>query len=294
MVRNLQTIKDIRLYLETELGDIYPPEEIKALSNIVIGSVLGSGNRQRIYFSDTIADPEQQSEIIRLCNGLKEGIPVQYLLGETVFCGCLIKLNRETLIPRPETEELVDLVIRENRNYKGNIIDFGTGSGCIAIALAVNLPGASVTGTDNSPGALRQAGENAQLNNASISLVMDDMLELNPLFPAQPEFKAGIIVSNPPYVMLSEKKFMKRNVLDYEPHGALFADDSEPLLFYKAILRRAEGILLPGGRIYFEINETQGSRMAELMRAQGYRETRVVSDINGKDRIVKAIKDDTK
>jgi release factor glutamine methyltransferase len=283
---NLQTVKDIRIYLQGELWDQYPEEEIKAISSMLLKSVLGTEKNYQIYMADLGITEDQVKKIINICKGLKLGKPIQYLLGETTFYGCLIRLNSDTLIPRQETEELVDLIIRENKDYKGTLIDFGTGSGCIAIALAANLPGLSVTATDNSVMALRQAEENAQLNNVKIRFINDDILDSE----SSPEQEAGIIVSNPPYVRNSEKKAMQKNVLDFEPHKALFVDDSDPLVYYRAILRKADTILSAGGKIYFEINEAMGESMTMLIRSFGYPNIKLISDINGKDRIIKAIK----
>jgi release factor glutamine methyltransferase len=283
---NLQTVKDIRIYLQGELGGLYPDEEIKAITAILLKSVLGAEKNYQIYLNDLEVSEEQVSSIKNICSGLKLGKPIQYLLGETTFYGCRLKLNSATFIPRQETEELVDLIILENQDFRGTLIDFGTGSGCIAIALALNLPGLSVTGTDNSAIALQQAEVNARLNNVKIRFINDDILDTVSL----PEPEAGIIVSNPPYVRNSEKLLMKRNVLDFEPHSALFVDDSDPLVYYRAILRKADAIFNPGGKIYFEINEAFGEPMSCLIGSFGYRDIRIITDINGKDRIIKAIK----
>jgi release factor glutamine methyltransferase len=240
----------------------------------------------KAYLSDESVNSVQASRIIDISLDLKSGKPIQYILGETTFYDCIIKLNGSTLIPRQETEELVDQVISDNRGYAGNIIDFGTGSGCIAIALASNLSGSRVTGTDISDEALKIAGENAILNNVKITLIKDDMLD-----PDCSQFgKAGIIVSNPPYVRKSEIKDMNKNVVEFEPHAALFVEDTDPLVYYNCILQKADRILDPGGRIYFEINEMLGKEMVQLLESYGYRDLHTVRDINGKDRIIKGTK----
>lgn len=284
---NIQTIKDIRFYLTKELEGIYQADELRAISNIVIRSALGLTKMHQAYMNDHIVSPGQSGKIINICQELKTGRPVQYILGETIFLNCPIKVNNSTLIPRPETEELADLIISENRGFTGNIIDFGTGSGCIAVTLAVNLPQSSVIGTDISWEVLKQAAENAELNNVNILFVKDDILNPDTI----PGEKAGIIVSNPPYVRNSEKSLMRKNVIDFEPHAALFVPDSDPLIFYNAILRKADGILIPGGKIYFEINEALGKSMVQLLESSGYTGVLIVRDINGKDRIIKGIKD---
>ncbi len=284
---NIHTIKDIRFYLLKELDKIYREPETSSLINIIIKTVTGVSKLHQLYNSDEPVSKLQVERIIEISNELKTGKPVQYILGETDFYGCKIRLNSETLIPRQETEELVHLIISENRNYRGNIIDLGSGSGCIAIALAANIPGSSVTGIDISESAVSMAGENALLNGVNVSFLKSDIFTLN----NKTVGKAGIIVSNPPYVRDSEKKSMNRNVLDFEPHRALFVPDSNPMMFYSAILKASETILLPGGRLYFEINEVMGSSMIELLGSAGYRGINVIKDINNKDRIVKGIKD---
>jgi len=284
---NIHTIKDIRFYLLKELDKIYREPETSSLINIIIKTVTGVSKLHQLYNSDEPVSKLQVERIIEISNELKTGKPVQYILGETDFYGCKIRLNSETLIPRQETEELVHLIISENRNYRGNIIDLGSGSGCIAIALAANIPGSSVTGIDISENAVSMAGENALLNGVNVSFLKSDIFTLN----NKTVGKAGIIVSNPPYVRDSEKKSMNRNVLDFEPHRALFVPDSNPMMFYSAILKASETILLPGGRLYFEINEVMGSSMIELLGSAGYRGINVIKDINNKDRIVKGIKD---
>ncbi len=282
----IQTIKDIRFYLAKELTGIYSLLEIRVLADLLIKTVTGRTKLHQLYDAGYPVSKSEVTQIIKFSNQLKTGKPVQYILGETIFYDCKIKLNSSTLIPRPETEELVDLIIRENKDYDGNIIDFGTGSGCIAIALAVNLPLADLTGIDISEDALRIARENADMNNVKVLFIKGDILDFN----KDSVDKAGIIVSNPPYVRNSEKALMGKNVLDFEPHQALFVENSDPLVFYNAILEHAENILLPGGRIYFEMNEAMGRSLVNLMESCGFSEIEIVSDINGKERIIKGRK----
>ena len=279
----IQTIKDIRSYLSRELEGTYPENETGAIATIIIRNVLVIRKLHEVYLTDQTVTGKQSAKIKSICRELKTGKPIQYILGETIFYDCPIRLNRSTLVPRPETEELVDLIIRENRGYKGTIIDFGTGSGCIAIALASNLPGSVVTGTDISVEALSIAYENAALNNVKVKFLQEDIFSPG----SGQEDEAGIIVSNPPYVRNSEKQLMSKNVLEFEPQTALFVPDSDPLVYYTAILKKAARILLPGGMIYFEINEVMGKPMAELLESYGYTDIRIVRDINGKERIIK-------
>lgn len=282
----IQTIKDIRSCLADELHEIYQEPEKNAIVSLIIMTLLGTSKLHQIYNSDQPVSNELSEKVFRICDELKTGKPVQYVLGETAFYDCTIKLNSSVLIPRQETEELVHLIINENKNFTGEIIDFGTGSGCIAIALAANLKGANITGIDISPEALSLASGNAILNNVNIRFMLADILNFN----TEKFGKAEIIVSNPPYIRQSEKKLMNRNVLDFEPHQALFVDNSDPLIFYREILKIAEKILNPGGRVYFEINEAMGSSMYDLMIEFGYKNAGIIKDINGKERFVKGTK----
>jgi release factor glutamine methyltransferase len=284
MAVNIQTIKDIRTYLAEELKDIYPKSETDALSRIVIETVTGITRPGQFYRMQQEVTSAATEKILEICKELKTGKPLQYILGETTFYNCRIKLNNETLIPRPETEELADLVIKENKDFTGTVLDLGTGSGCIAVALAANLPFADVQGVDISEKALTAAKENAIINNVKVRFVKDDIL--NPVS----RFPAGIIVSNPPYIRESEKLFMNKNVVDFEPHSALFVPDDDPLKYYRAIIKAAEDILMPGGKIYFEINETLGDPIYKLLESFRYTGIKIIQDINGRDRIVKGKK----
>lgn len=283
---NIQTIKDIRLFLSNELKYQYREEEISSIAGIIIRTVTGLSRLHEINDPGRKVTTEEAGKIIEYCNQLLTGKPLQYIIGETEFYNCLIRLNGSTLIPRPETEELVDLIIKENLNFSGRIIDLGTGSGCIAIALALNIKGAELTGTDISEEAVRISKENALLNNAVVNFETDDML--NPVKIA--DYKAGIIVSNPPYVRESEKSLMNRNVIDFEPHQALFVPDSDPLVYYKAIAHIAKKILTPGGMVYLEINEALDKEMMLLFDSEGYTGLKIIPDLSGKQRILKGVK----
>jgi release factor glutamine methyltransferase len=276
------TVKDIRKLFISGLKGIYQESEITAITNLILKTQLGIDRLHVLIDPEKIVAPENLERITRICTELKTGKPVQYVLGETIFYDCIIKVDSHTLIPRPETEELVDLVIKENRAFKGRITDLGTGSGCIAIALKRELPEATVTGIDISEGAIAKANENAVLNNVSVSFIKGDILKSD----MHQVLNGDIIISNPPYVLESEKQFMKPNILDFEPYNALFVPDDDPLLYYRAIVNLSEKTLKPGGRIYFEINETKGEEMKKLLDLHRYTEVRIVKDINGKDRII--------
>ena len=282
----LQTIKDIRYYLAKELGEIYHESEISAIANLIIKTETGISRLHQLYMSEQTITHSQSEKIVSICKELKTGKPIQYILGATIFYDCTIRVNNSTLIPRPETEELVDAVIKGNRGFTGKIVDIGTGSGCIAIALAANMPGADVSGIDISEEAIAMAKKNALLNGVKISFIKGDIFN----FDFEIVSKVGIIVSNPPYIRNSEKQFMSKNVLDFEPHSALFVTDSDPLVFYRTIIKAAKRILIPEGRLYFEINEAMGLPMVRLLEESRYSEILIIKDINGKERIIKGIK----
>jgi release factor glutamine methyltransferase len=226
-------------------------------------------------------------KINEIINELKEYKPIQYILGETEFYGCDIKINENTLIPRPETEELVRWILDETDGNRCKIFDIGTGSGCIAVALAKNNISAKVFASDNSEEALKVARENAGINNTDIIF-----FHFNINYPETSDILGlyDIIVSNPPYVTESEKRQMKKNVLKYEPHDALFVPDSDPLIFFRAILKFAESKLQPGGNIFFEINERFGKQMIQLLEKFNYHHIILRKDINNKDRMIKGTK----
>ncbi|HLN20381.1 MAG TPA: peptide chain release factor N(5)-glutamine methyltransferase [Bacteroidales bacterium] len=278
---NLLTINDLRPYLAEELSGLYNEEEIGALARIIIKTIFGAEWLHIINKSGTTIEISEITEIKRISDELKTGRPYQYVLGETEFYGCRIRVNEWVLIPRPETEELVNIIINENKNFSSTITDLGTGSGCIAIALAKNIPEATVNGVDISDEALKTAKENAELNKVKVTFRKDDILKLK-------NIESGIIVSNPPYVRLSEKNLMHRNVLDFEPHRALFVEDDDPLVFHRAIIMAAAS-LTEGVKIYMEINEALGKEIYSLLVSYGYSEVSVIKDLNGKDRFVKGI-----
>lgn len=222
-----------------------------------------------------------------IINELKENKPIQYILGETEFYGCNIKINQNTLIPRPETEEMVRWILNETDGIRCKIFDIGTGSGCIAIALAKNNISAKVFAADHSEEALKVARGNARINNTDITF-----FHFNVNFPETSDILDiyDIIVSNPPYVTESEKRQIKENVLKYEPYDALFVPDSDPLIFFRAILEFAQSKLQSGGNIFFEINERFGEQMVQLLEEFNYHHIILRKDINNKDRMIKGTK----
>ncbi len=283
MSDSFNTIKDIRTYLISELKNIYPENEITAITNHLLKTHFGLNRLQILTNSSTAVTKEMTNSIIRLTNELKTGKPLQYILGETFFYDCIIKVNKDTLIPRPETEELVDLIVKENKGFCGKIVDFGTGSGCIAVALGKIFPASCVTGIDISEAALEIARSNAALNKVKANFFKGDVL--NPDF--QTLAGTDIIVSNPPYVLESEKVHMHINILGFEPHQALFVPDNDSLKFYKAITGIATNIFNKKGRIYFEINERKGTEIHNMLLNEGFMDIKLMKDLNGKDRFIR-------
>ncbi|MEG2513888.1 MAG: peptide chain release factor N(5)-glutamine methyltransferase, partial [Bacteroidaceae bacterium] len=216
---------------------------------------------------------------------LQKHEPIQYIIGSTIFYGLKLKVDRNVLIPRPETAELVEMIIEENAERTLKIVDIGTGSGCIALSLSAHLPLAEVSAWDISEGALQLAKQNAETLSLKVHFEQRDALNL----PVIKE-KYDVIVSNPPYVRESEKAEMETNVLDWEPALALFVSDEDPLLFYRKIAEFGKQSLLPNGTIYFEINQTFGQQTKEMMEQLGYTQVEIIKDMFGKDRIAKAVR----
>ncbi|WDF62571.1 peptide chain release factor N(5)-glutamine methyltransferase [Flavobacterium sp. KACC 22763] len=221
-----------------------------------------------------------------LLKQLKKEVPIQYLLGKTNFYGLDFEVNENVLIPRPETEELVEWIINENatpdKSKKIRILDIGTGSGCIAISLAKNLPNAEVVAIDVSKKAIETAKRNAVQNNVEVTFVLLDILKEEEL-----KCQFDIIVSNPPYVRNLEKEEIKKNVLDYEPHLALFVEDNDALIFYRKIASLAKNALLEKGKLYFEINQYLGKEMIDLLEGMSFQNVELRKDIYDNDRMLK-------
>ncbi|WKL50367.1 peptide chain release factor N(5)-glutamine methyltransferase [Flavobacterium pectinovorum] len=217
-------------------------------------------------------------------NELKKEVPIQYLLGKTNFYGLDFEVNENVLIPRPETEELVEWIINENKEGKSKkikVLDIGTGSGCIAISLAKNLPNVEVYGIDVSKKAIETAKRNAINNNVDIIFMYQNILDTDVL-----ACNFDIIVSNPPYVRNLEKEEIKKNVLDYEPHLALFVDDNDALVFYRKIAALAKSGLKENGQLYFEINQYLGKEMTDLLEKMDFKNIELRKDIYDNDRMI--------
>lgn len=263
----------------------YPLAEAQAMARLLIEKATG------IRAHDAISDPKlllsisQNLLIDQFVDELKLQKPIQYILGETEFFGIRFKVNPSVLIPRPETEELVEWILANDKTGFPCILDIGTGSGCIAIALANKLPAAKVFAIDISAEAIAIAKENSMNANTSISFTQADVLALPKELKGSP---FDVIVSNPPYVRESEKNMMQPNVLNNEPKTALFVSDSNPLVFYTAIAKAAKANLKPYGWVYCEINEALGNETADVFSKMGFVAIDIKKDINGKDRFIRA------
>ena len=270
-------------YIRQSLLEIYPPEEVKALSMLICCDMLGLDALDIYMGKDIILSEWKQRELENIIFRLQKNEPIQYIRGFTEFRGRNFKVASGVLIPRPETAELVELVTKENPDAC-RLLDIGTGSGCIAISLDKELPNTSVEAWDISEEALAIARQNNKELEAGVTFLQRDVLSDD--WEKMPSF--DVIVSNPPYVTETEKKDMDANVLDWEPELALFVPDEDPLRFYSRIARLGRELLLPGGKLYFEINQAYGRETAHILEMNQYRDVRVIKDIFGKDRIVTA------
>ncbi|MBD1384781.1 peptide chain release factor N(5)-glutamine methyltransferase [Mucilaginibacter rigui] len=288
----MKTIKDVFLEFQQGLTGVYDSRETEAITLLVLEEITGMSRAKLKAFPGNEVDGEAVEKIQGILQELKTGKPVQYILGSTEFYGLSFLVNPATLIPRPETEELVEWII-ESKKLKVeskklvSILDIGTGSGCIAISLKKNLPDANVTAIDISAGALHTARQNAVINEVKVDFMEKDILNSS-------EFKVNsqkydIIVSNPPYVTLEDKLQMHQNVTGFEPHSALFVPENDPLIFYKAIADYALEYLSPGGLLFFEINENFGKETVELLTDKGFIDIELRRDMSGRDRMVKAV-----
>ncbi len=284
-------VTDVIRFFQEELTPLYEKEELKSIIAYCLEVWLGI---KRAEIGWRTQETMSESDLLKF-NGaikaLKKHKPIQYILGEADFYCLKFKVNEQVLIPRPETEELVDLIVKDYDKIdtlckKPVILDIGTGSGCIAIALKKNIPSAKVYAFDISESALEVAKFNAVLNNVEIEFVLADIL--NPLSIDQ--FKAysfDIIVSNPPYICDAEKKNMQKNVLDYEPPLALFVNDSDPLLFYKSITDFSLSTLKPTGKMYLEINQQLALESKHLLVDRGFINVELIKDLNMNYRILR-------
>ncbi len=279
-------LKALRTYFNSELKGYYPDTEISSFFHILSNQFLKLNRIDIALDLEKVITGNDYDKFQGAIERLKTYEPIQYITGETEFYSLTFKVNNNVLIPRSETEELVDWVLNSvDKNSNIKILDIGTGSGCIAISIAKNLSNAKVYALDVSPETLIVAKENAELNNVQLKFIEGDILKIHNI-----EDNFDIIVSNPPYVRQSEKTEMKSNVLDNEPHIALFVDDEDALQFYKAICQFSIDNLTKNGLLFFEINEYLGDEMKKLLKAYNFKEIELKQDLFGKDRMIKATK----
>ena len=280
-------VKTLKTYFSEELLGYYPETEITSFFHLLCEHILNLSRIDVTLSLYQVVSGKKYHKFQIAIERLKIYEPIQYIIGETEFYGLNFEVNNSVLIPRPETEELVDWIIKENKaKNEINILDIGTGSGCIAIALAKNLNNTKVFALDVSSEALNIAKKNAANNEVSIQFIEHDILNLGLEIK---DLKFDIIVSNPPYVRKLEKDLMQDNVLKHEPHLALFVDDDNALLFYKAITKFSKKHLSQNGQLYFEINENLGESTKDLLENKNFKHIELRQDINLKDRMLKGI-----
>ena len=298
------TLKNFRTYFTDTLKEIYPKTEIDTFFFLLIEEKLNLRRVDSVMQPDFLIADAILSELKIIIRRLQEEEPIQYILGNTDFYGLPFKVNKNTLIPRPETEELVEWITKEvtklqsdkvakldievistiNKEKTLSILDIGTGTGCIPISLAKNLSDVEISAIDVSSKALEVARQNATLNKVDVSFLEMDILETREL-PQQ----YNLIVSNPPYVRELEKVEISNNVLENEPHLALFVKDDNPLIFYSKIADLAKSNLKKDGLLFFEINQYLGKETVEMLKQKGFNMVELKKDLFGNDRMVKAI-----
>ncbi|GGH12815.1 peptide chain release factor N(5)-glutamine methyltransferase [Sphingobacterium alkalisoli] len=285
----MNTWRDIERAFLDELSNLYDSAEINAIFYIAIEHIghLKKGNY--LIEKNNSITPDQQQQLIEMLDQLKKGRPIQHLTNTAHFYGIEFNVDKHTLIPRPETEELVDLIVKTHRTQRNlHLIDIGTGTGCIPISVAKHLKDAQIWAIDISSEALEIAKKNAEKHAVTIQFILADILEWEFLFTNDERF--DIIVSNPPYITPAEKKDMHQNVLAFEPQLALFVESSAPLIFYDYISDFALKHLEKTGTLYFEINQYLSNETASLLCKKGFTQVQILKDINGVDRMISAKK----
>lgn len=269
--------------IRKELSGIYSCQEIDSLIVLIFDKLKGYSRTRLLLAQEEQLSDKERDDINKIVNRLKDHEPIQYVLGTTEFYGLSFWCVPGVLIPRPETEELVDWIVKENATSNPTIIDMGTGTGCIAISLQKFILQSTVWACDVSPVCLNTANDNAKRNNSEITVIEYDILKHTPQ-RTFPEF--DIVVSNPPYVRYSEKAQMEKNVTDFEPELALFVKDEKPLVFYEHIADFARTNMKDKGKLYFEINESLGAQTCDMLSSKGFTNIRLKKDINNKNRMI--------
>ncbi|MRH99865.1 peptide chain release factor N(5)-glutamine methyltransferase [Kriegella sp. EG-1] len=280
-------LREIKIIFHLELDTLYGKEEVASFFFILIEHYLNLERFVLALHPDIVISKEDEQPLFESLAKLKLNHPIQYIIGQTTFMELDFLVDENVLIPRPETEELVQWIIDETKHFKKQlkILDIGTGSGCIAIALAKNLPGSKIYGLDVSDAALAVAQNNATLNEVEVTFILADILKEVAI-----DEKFDVIVSNPPYVRELEKKEMAQNVLAHEPDLALFVTDENPLIFYENIVAFANQNLKDDGTLFFEINQYLANETQQLLKANNFGEIELRKDIFGNHRMIKSVK----
>jgi len=291
----VKTIKDVFITFREELNNVYDAAETESVTLLTLTEITHLSKAIIKAFPEREISADQSQQLQNILSQLQTGKPIQYILGTIEFYGLTFNVNPSVLIPRPETEELVEWVLQslvtDHWSLEGGalkILDIGTGSGCIAISIKENVPSAEVSAVDISTEALATAKSNAALNKVDVDFIQDDIL--NPTQYSILDTQYSILISNPPYVTLQDKEQMHINVTNFEPHTALFVPQDDPLLFYKAIADFALNNLADNGLLFLEINESFGEETVKVLSDKGFKDIELKKDMGGKFRMVKAIK----
>jgi release factor glutamine methyltransferase len=285
------SVNDYYKSIVLKLTELYQFEEARAMADRLVEHYFQLSPAQRVLAANSPADADKIHLIEEAVDQLLRNIPLQYILGKAFFMDLELLVNHYVLIPRPETEELVSLIVKQYSGWRSdhelNILDIGTGSGCMPIALKRYLSGSNISAIDISENALKVATENAFINNTEINFIHADIFD-HIQWDELPQF--DLIVSNPPYVTNSEKELMQPNVLNYEPHTALFVTDDDPLIFYREIIALSKIKLHKSGCLWFEINEQFGDELKNMALNQGFKEVNIIFDFRGKSRFLQCFK----
>lgn len=280
MFSKIRTVKEAYQNFKIFISKVYEPAEAESITAIVFNEILGYDRIKLILNENELLSASLFEQIDFIAFQLLQHKPIQYILGYTFFHGLKISVNESVLIPRPETEEIIDYILSKHENHNLTVLDIGTGSGCIPIALKSQRSNWKISAIDVSENALKTAQNNAKNQNLSIDFLLADVFEF------QPKTNFDLIISNPPYVLDSEKIQMQQNVLAYEPELALFVPDEDPLKYYKRIISIAAQNLNKNGMLYLEINESFAPETAELMVSFSFENIQIIQDFKGKNRLV--------
>lgn len=276
----------VYLHIKKELSPFYGEREASAMAKWISSDILHLSTMELYTGKDMNFSTKEWKEVEDILRRLKQREPLQYILQEAPFCGLSFHVEKGVLIPRPETEELVEWIVSDYQKAgKVRILDIGTGSGCIPVALAERLPEAEVASCDVSAEALKVAAVNVKRSGDKVTLFQADILQ-----DELPDCQVDVLVSNPPYITDSERKDMEANVLDWEPELALFVPDTDPLRFYRRIAQKGLDWLTEGGALYFEINRAYGAETVRMLEGCGYRDIALRKDLSGNDRMIKAVR----